>query len=294
MRQNRLLWSGRAIDTPFRPSKISNGDAVPPQGEGADDGDGEHARELYDHHHGERLLVVHPQEPQRVNRTDEESARDPREAGHNDEKTEKHDEKDVVGRPQHYSEGEAGPEKMCDGDQLDEDTREHDTDASPRCSRPHDAFGESARDTIDSAGNAIRQPLREAHPAAIWPCNPPLVPGQKVEKRRKQNEIADTTHNEPEADVARRVRKDRIGQRDYDESNENHAIDEAILLGDEVVVMTARPGRIKEVIKIDLPRPRSQELINTPEFGDLYDRILHLIREEVLNAMQQQNEAAEQ
>lgn len=72
-----------------------------------------------------------------------------------------------------------------------------------------------------------------------------------------------------------------------------HAIDEAILLGDEVVVMTARPGRIKEVIKIDLPRPRSQELINTPEFGELYDRILHLIREEVLNAMRQQDEAVE-
>lgn len=72
-----------------------------------------------------------------------------------------------------------------------------------------------------------------------------------------------------------------------------HAIDEAILLGDEVVVMTARPGRIKEVIRIDLPRPRSQELINSPEFGELYDRILHLIREEVLNAMQQQNEAVE-
>lgn len=73
-----------------------------------------------------------------------------------------------------------------------------------------------------------------------------------------------------------------------------HAIDEAILLGDEVVVMTARPGRIKEVIKIDLPRPRSQDLINSPEFGELYDRILHLIREEVLNAMRQQNEMAEQ
>jgi NitT/TauT family transport system ATP-binding protein len=71
-----------------------------------------------------------------------------------------------------------------------------------------------------------------------------------------------------------------------------HAIDEAILLGDEVVVMTARPGRIKEVIRIDLPRPRSQELINSPEFGELYDRILHLIREEVLRAMSQQNEAA--
>src|SRR6201999_3232040 len=46
-----------------------------------------------------------------------------------------------------------------------------------------------------------------------------------------------------------------------------HAIDEAILLGDEVVVITARRGRIKESIKIDLPRPRSQELINSPEFG---------------------------
>jgi NitT/TauT family transport system ATP-binding protein len=72
-----------------------------------------------------------------------------------------------------------------------------------------------------------------------------------------------------------------------------HAIDEAILLGDEVVVMTARPGRIKESIKIDLPRPRSQELINSPEFGKLYERILHLIREEVLNAMAQQNEMVE-
>ncbi len=72
-----------------------------------------------------------------------------------------------------------------------------------------------------------------------------------------------------------------------------HAIDEAILLGDEVVVMTARPGKIKEVIAIDLPRPRSQELVNSPEFGVLYDRILHLIREEVLNAMRQEEAAAE-
>jgi NitT/TauT family transport system ATP-binding protein len=71
-----------------------------------------------------------------------------------------------------------------------------------------------------------------------------------------------------------------------------HAIDEAILLGDEVVVMTARPGRIKEVIKVDLPRPRSQDMVNTPEFGRLYDRALHLIREEVLSAMRQQEEMA--
>jgi NitT/TauT family transport system ATP-binding protein len=66
-----------------------------------------------------------------------------------------------------------------------------------------------------------------------------------------------------------------------------HAIDEAILLGDEVIVMTARPGRVKEVLRVDLPRPRSQELVNTQEFGRLYDRALHLIREEVVNAMRQ-------
>ncbi|HZP74725.1 MAG TPA: ABC transporter ATP-binding protein [Pseudolabrys sp.] len=71
-----------------------------------------------------------------------------------------------------------------------------------------------------------------------------------------------------------------------------HAIDEAILLGDEVVVMTARPGRIKEVIRVDLPRPRAQEMVNTPEFGRLYDHALHLIREEVLNAMRQQDAMA--
>ena len=67
-----------------------------------------------------------------------------------------------------------------------------------------------------------------------------------------------------------------------------HAIDEAILLGDEVVVMTARPGRIKEVIAVDLPRPRSLEMINSKEFGTLFDRVFHLIREEVMKAMEQQ------
>jgi len=67
-----------------------------------------------------------------------------------------------------------------------------------------------------------------------------------------------------------------------------HAIEEAILLGDEVVVMTARPGRIKEVVTVDLPRPRSIEMINSPAFGKLFDRAFHLIREEVNTAMAQQ------
>ena len=69
-----------------------------------------------------------------------------------------------------------------------------------------------------------------------------------------------------------------------------HAIEEAILLGDEVVVMTARPGRIKEVIAVNLPRPRSLEMVNSKEFGSLFDRAFHLIREEVTKAMSQQAE----
>jgi NitT/TauT family transport system ATP-binding protein len=67
-----------------------------------------------------------------------------------------------------------------------------------------------------------------------------------------------------------------------------HAIEEAILLGDEVVVMTARPGRIKEVITVDLPRPRSLEMVSSKQFGALFDRTFHLIREEVTAAMAQQ------
>jgi NitT/TauT family transport system ATP-binding protein len=67
-----------------------------------------------------------------------------------------------------------------------------------------------------------------------------------------------------------------------------HAIDEAILLGDEIVVMTARPGRIKEVIRVDLPRPRSLDMINSKEFGALFDRAFHLIREEVMKTMAHQ------
>jgi NitT/TauT family transport system ATP-binding protein len=72
-----------------------------------------------------------------------------------------------------------------------------------------------------------------------------------------------------------------------------HAIEEAILLGDEIVVMTARPGRIKEVLTVDLPRPRSLEMVNSNAFGALFDRAFHLIREEVMTSMAQQTMALE-
>lgn len=64
-----------------------------------------------------------------------------------------------------------------------------------------------------------------------------------------------------------------------------HDIDEAILLGDRVHVMTARPGRIKEMVEIDIPRPRTVDVLTAPEFIALKRRIMTLIHEEAVRAM---------
>jgi NitT/TauT family transport system ATP-binding protein len=60
-----------------------------------------------------------------------------------------------------------------------------------------------------------------------------------------------------------------------------HDIDEAILLGDRVYVMSARPGRIKEEIVVPMPRPRSLDMVMEPEFIALKRRILGLLAHEM-------------
>jgi len=65
-----------------------------------------------------------------------------------------------------------------------------------------------------------------------------------------------------------------------------HSIDEAVLLADTVVVMSARPGRVKATFAVPFPRPRGQlaQLKLQPEFAQLTYKVWEVLRDEVLNA----------
>ena len=57
-----------------------------------------------------------------------------------------------------------------------------------------------------------------------------------------------------------------------------HSIPEAIVLSDRVVVLSPRPGEVREVIEIALPRPRDEEIESTPEFLHYAERLRRLLR----------------
>jgi NitT/TauT family transport system ATP-binding protein len=60
-----------------------------------------------------------------------------------------------------------------------------------------------------------------------------------------------------------------------------HSVDEAIYLADRIVIMSARPGRIKDIIEISLSRPRNR---TSPEVNTIRDRILADLRSEIVTA----------
>jgi ABC-type nitrate/sulfonate/bicarbonate transport system ATPase subunit len=63
-----------------------------------------------------------------------------------------------------------------------------------------------------------------------------------------------------------------------------HDIEEAIFLGSRVLVMTARPGRIKAEVAVDLPHPRHYTIKTSPEFSALKARLTEEIRVEAVLA----------
>ena len=69
-----------------------------------------------------------------------------------------------------------------------------------------------------------------------------------------------------------------------------HQIEEAIYLSDRVVVFSARPAKIREIVKVDLPRPRSLAVKRSQTFLELADHVWNLIQEEVLKSMGREQE----
>lgn len=61
-----------------------------------------------------------------------------------------------------------------------------------------------------------------------------------------------------------------------------HSLAEAVILSDRILVMRARPGRVVEEVTIDLPRPRTLEMINTAEFGRYVGHIRDLLGREAV------------
>jgi NitT/TauT family transport system ATP-binding protein len=64
-----------------------------------------------------------------------------------------------------------------------------------------------------------------------------------------------------------------------------HSIDEAIILSDRLVVMSARPGRVKAIYENDLPRPRSMDVQITDRFMALKRQVWSLVQEEVMGSL---------
>jgi len=72
-----------------------------------------------------------------------------------------------------------------------------------------------------------------------------------------------------------------------------HSVDEAVQLGDRIMIMTAQPGRLKLIVPVPLARPRDlMELQKAPELGALVHRIWSSLREEVLRARRQEDKEA--
>jgi len=70
-----------------------------------------------------------------------------------------------------------------------------------------------------------------------------------------------------------------------------HGIEEAVLLADRVLVLARRPGRVKAIVDVDLPRPRATQR-NTPRMAGLVEEVWSLIRDDAARAIREETERA--
>jgi NitT/TauT family transport system ATP-binding protein len=70
-----------------------------------------------------------------------------------------------------------------------------------------------------------------------------------------------------------------------------HNITEAVQLSDRVLIMTFRPGRLKRIVTIDLPRPRTSEIVGSERFGQLVGMIWSDLREEACKGLVERRRA---
>jgi NitT/TauT family transport system ATP-binding protein len=66
-----------------------------------------------------------------------------------------------------------------------------------------------------------------------------------------------------------------------------HNLTEAVQLSDRILVMTYRPGKVKRIVEIDLPRPRTSEIVGSDAFGRYVAQIWNDLREEASRGMQE-------
>jgi NitT/TauT family transport system ATP-binding protein len=72
-----------------------------------------------------------------------------------------------------------------------------------------------------------------------------------------------------------------------------HQIDEALFLADRLLILAARPGRVQEMLQVDIPRPRSLEVKRSARFMELADHVWHGIERQVRASIREEQLATE-